>query len=80
MTIQKIYKNGNSLVVAIPKQYLEELNLSEGSQITLDKQKDGLLLSAKKQSLANEINPEFAERVQNFIKNHRAVLEELAKR
>ena len=39
MLMQKIRKSGNSLVVTIPKEELERLNLREGDTVSLELRK-----------------------------------------
>ncbi len=36
MEIRKIFKNGNSIVVAIPRQFVEEMELSPGDFVSME--------------------------------------------
>jgi len=80
MLVQTIYRNGNSLAVTIPKQYLEDFALKEGSQIVLEKKEDGILLTTKKHALAPDVDAKFMHMVDSFIQDHEDVLRELAQK
>ncbi|KKQ14935.1 MAG: hypothetical protein US28_C0026G0013 [Candidatus Daviesbacteria bacterium GW2011_GWA1_36_8] len=41
--MQKVFKNGNSLAVTIPKVYAHELSIQTGSGISWSKTEEGLL-------------------------------------
>lgn len=79
MITQKLYRNGNSVAVTIPKEYLEDLNLKEGSEVMVEKQGDGIIVVSKKK-LASDVDPKFMRMVDEFINAHEDVLRELAKR
>lgn len=78
MLTQKLYRNGNSVAVTIPKEYLEELKLKVGSSVILKKEADGLLIISQEKHLASDIDNKFAKLVDEFISDHRDVLQELA--
>lgn len=80
MATQKLYKNGNALVISIPKQYQEELNLSEGSPIQLDKAGDKLIISPQVKNVTATVDAKFAREVEEFMNEHADVLKELANR
>ncbi|HEV2339222.1 MAG TPA: AbrB/MazE/SpoVT family DNA-binding domain-containing protein [Patescibacteria group bacterium] len=80
MLIQKIYKNGNSLAITIPQQYLKELNLQEGSEIVVEKENDTLRIAPKKKILAPDVDTKFMKMVDSFISDHEDVLRELAQK
>lgn len=48
MLIQTLYKNGNSVAVTIPRQYLDDLDLKEGSEVVVEKKEKNLELLQKK--------------------------------
>ncbi len=77
---QKLYKNGNSVAVTIPKPLLEELNLKEGSEVVLEKEGDEITLASKSIKLAGDVDVEFMKMVKEFADKHDDVLRELAKR
>lgn len=78
MLTQKLYKNGNSLAVTIPRQYLEDLNLKEGSEIIVEKTGDSLRIIAKKNVLAPDVDEKFMKMLDSFITDHEDVLNQLA--
>jgi putative addiction module antidote len=80
MITQKLYRNGNSVVVSIPKEYLNELNLSEDSQVIVKKQGDNLIVSRAEQPSNAQVDAKFAQMVDEFMNEHKDVLEELSKR
>lgn len=78
MLIQTLYKNGNSVAVTIPRQYLEELNLKEGSKVVVEKQGKELRIVSKRQALASDVDVKFMKMIDEFIKDHEDVLKTLA--
>lgn len=80
MLTQKLYRNGNSIAVTIPKEYLRELHLDEGSRVVVEKRGSELVVSSKERSKILGVDPQFVKTVDEFIHDHRDVLEELSKR
>ncbi|TSC87589.1 MAG: hypothetical protein G01um10147_567 [Microgenomates group bacterium Gr01-1014_7] len=78
MFTQKLYKNGNSVVVSIPKEYLKKYNLRDGTEVVVE-DKDGIVVTSKKKNTAF-IDSRFARMVDEFINDHEDVLAKLAKR
>lgn len=76
---QKLYRNGNSVAITIPKQLLEELNLKEGSEVEIAKKGNDLIVK-QKQNLASDVDAKFMKMVEEFAEEHDDVLKELAKR
>ena len=79
MFIQKLYRNGNSIVVSIPKEYLKKYNLRDGTEVVVEA-KDGIVVNSRKSKGVASVDPKFARMVDEFINDHRDVLAELAKR
>ena len=80
--IRKIFKTGNSMVVSLPKDALEYLNLSDGAGVTveLDQTEKRIIISpAGFPFVASGVDESFAKQVDIFINQYRAALEELAK-
>lgn len=77
---RRIFKTGNSLAVALPKDTLAELGLSEKAEVTvtLDKRHRQIILRSAKAK--GKVNPAFAGQVSAFIKRYRPALAALAKR
>ena len=80
MLTQKLYKNGNSIAVTIPRQYIEQLNLTEGSEVVVEKKGSELRISSKKKALASDVDIKFMAMLDSFINDHEDVLKQLAKK
>ena len=83
MLTQKLYKNGNSVVVTIPKEYLNDLKLKDGSEVVMEQNMDsGLIIISKKgaQKTDTKISPEFLHWLDSFNKKYAPALRELARR
>lgn len=80
MFTQKLYRNGNSVAVTIPKQILEELNLKEGSEVMLEEAKGEIIIASKGSRLATDVDAKFMKMVEEFALEHDDVLRELANR
>lgn len=78
MLTQRLYKNGNSVAVTIPKEYLEELNLQAGTAVIVKKKGDELIITSKDKHLASDVDSKFAKMVDEFVNDHRDVLQQLA--
>ena len=79
MFTQKLYKNGNSIVVSIPREYLKEYNMRDGTEVIVEN-KEGVLINPKKRRDIASVDSKFARMVDEFINDHEDVLAELAKR
>lgn len=80
MLVQKLYKNGNSVAVTIPKEILKELNLSDGSEVVVKKRGKELIVAPHQKTAAPGVNVKFMKMVDNFVKTHEDVLQELARK
>ena len=78
--IRKIFKTGNSLVISLPKESIKQLGLQEGSEVSvvLESEEGRLIIEPAKQQLV-EIDPDFAQQLNEFIEQYRPALEALAK-
>ena len=76
---RKIFRTGNSMVVSLPKEMLDTLNLQEGGNVSveLDDEHQQILISPVK--TANGVDESFAKQVADFIDEYRPALEALAK-
>lgn len=79
--LRKIFRTGNSMVVSIPKDILDELELSEGEDVSieLDDQHRQIVISPIEKPLAVGVDETFAKQVDEFIREYRPSLEALAK-
>ena len=79
MLTQKLYKNGNSVAVTIPKDYLKSLGLRDGSQVLVRQRGKELVVAPKKVAKTGGVNTKFMKMVDEFMNEHEDVLEQLAK-
>jgi antitoxin MazE len=79
--LRKIFRTGNSMVVSIPKDILDELQISEGEEVSveIDSQQRQIVISPVAKSIATGIDETFAKQVDDFIEKYRPALESLAK-
>jgi antitoxin MazE len=79
--LRKIFRTGNSMVVSIPKDILDELKLSEGEDVSveLDRKQRQIVISRVEKPLAVGVDETFVRQVDEFIKEYRPALEALAK-
>lgn len=77
--IRSVFKSGNSLVVALPGQLLDELHLREGSEVdvALGSHGDSIEISPVEKPV---ISPDFAKKVDEFIQAYRPALDALSQR
>lgn len=79
--LRKVFKTGNSLVVSLPKEALELLGISKGSNVSiyLDRGNRQIILSPVEAPVAAAgVDEEFARQVTEFIEQYRTTLEALA--
>ncbi len=79
---RKVFKSGNSMVVSLPREITEYLQIRAGSEvsISLDRVRGRIVIEpAELPTAAASITPEFARQVADFIEEYRPALEELAK-
>jgi antitoxin component of MazEF toxin-antitoxin module len=80
--LRKIFKTGHSLVVALPKDMLELLGISEGAKVSvnLDRENRRIIISPARQSLVIlGVDEAFAQQVAEFVEQYRPALEALSK-
>ncbi|MFO7944242.1 MAG: AbrB/MazE/SpoVT family DNA-binding domain-containing protein [Anaerolineales bacterium] len=80
---RKIFKTGNSLVVSLPKDVIEYLEIGEGAEVDLklDREQRRIVIEpAENRAEVSGIDSEFTRQVADFIEEYRPALEELAKK
>ena len=78
--VRKIFKTGNSFVIALPRESLQLLGLKEGSEVNVAiDQDEGRIIIERAQPLLADIDGTFAQQVNDFIEQYRPALEALAK-
>jgi antitoxin MazE len=79
---RRLFKTGNSIVISLPQEALESLNLKAGADVALeiDRQNQQVIIKPADIPLAVAgIDEDFARQVNEFIESYRPALEELAK-
>jgi putative addiction module antidote len=80
--LRKVFRTGNSVVISLPREALEYLNIQEGTEIEvdLDRENRQVILKPVEVSLATSgVDEKFALQVAEFIEQYRPALQELAK-
>ena len=80
--IRQLFKTGNSVVLSLPKEVLDDLGVKVGESINLEldsEQRRVILTPVEKPIAIAGVNEEFARQVDAFIQQYRHALEELAK-
>jgi putative addiction module antidote len=79
--LRKIFKTGNSVVVSLPKEAIEYLQINEGSEVNIevDRESRQIIITPANPSRIEGVDQEFARQVTEFIEQYRPALEELAK-
>jgi antitoxin component of MazEF toxin-antitoxin module len=83
MPTQKLYKNGNSVAVTIPKDYLKALKLNDESEVLVMHDADAGTLTIspnRPKKPQSTITPEFLKWLDKFNKQYGPALKELAKK
>ncbi len=76
----KVFKNGNSLAVTVPKAYAHQLSIRDGSKIEWQQTEEGLLLVHEKRAKKpTEIDPKVAELIDKIDKKYTQVWDDLSK-
>jgi antitoxin MazE len=79
---RKVFKTGNSLVVSLPKEVLDALGVSDGSEVSveLDRPNGQIVIRPSRLSPDTGVNEGFARQVSDFIEEYRPALKALAKK
>lgn len=80
--LRKVFRTGNSVVISLPREVLDYLNIREGAgiEINLDREHRQVILKPVEVPLAMPgVDETFAHQVAEFIEQYRPALEELAK-
>ncbi len=77
--LRKIFKTGNSMVVSLPREILEPLGVSDGSEVSVELEDGKIVIRPMQQSVLG-VDEEFARQLAEFIDEYRPALDALAKR
>ena len=80
--LRKVFRTGNSVVVSLPREALDYLDIQEGTQIEVDLDRENRQVIIKPVEMplaASGVDEKFAHQVAEFIEQYRPALQELAK-
>ncbi|MGA7672356.1 MAG: hypothetical protein WBW04_18180 [Nitrolancea sp.] len=78
--LRKIFRAGNSVVVALPREVMTEAGIAEGHEVSVefDREHGGILVRPVAHE-ATAVDPEFVRQVAGFIDRYRPALDALAR-
>ena len=78
--VRKIFKSGNSIVVSIPKEMLDSLNMAEGAEVDVEFDESRKVITiAPTEITVRSVDQTFARQIDEFILQYRPALEALAR-
>lgn len=78
--MRKVFKNGNSLVVTVPKVYAHQLSIKAGSKIEWNTTNEGITLTPKKSmKKALHIDPQVAKLIKKLSRKYAGVWQDLSR-
>ena len=80
--LRKVFRTGNSIVISLPREVLEYLDIREGAEIEVNLDRDNrqvIIKPVEMPPVASGVDEKFAHQVAEFIEQYRPALEELAK-
>ena len=81
MVQQKVIRVGNSIGITISREQRDKFDLQVGDSVSVeDTAKQLIITPVRKKKRSTTVTPEFAKVVEEFIEEHKDVLEALAKR
>jgi putative addiction module antidote len=79
---RKLFRSGNSIVLALPRELIEPLGIGEGDvvAVNLDRESRQITITPVQREKLPGVDEEFARQVAEFIEEYRPALLELARR
>jgi antitoxin MazE len=80
--IRRLFKTGNSIVLSLPKEVLDDLGVKDGDSVNLEldrEQRRVIITPVEKPMVIAGVSEDFARQVHEFIQQYRPALDELAK-
>ena len=78
--LRKVFKTGNSIVVSLPKELLEPLGVTEGTDVSVELDREhGQIVIRPSLPIVAGVDEDFAQQLNQFINEYRPALEALAK-
>jgi antitoxin MazE len=70
--LRKVSRNGNSLVVSLPKDVLEPLGVHDGADVSveLDRKNRQIIIRPAEMPLIGDLSEEFGRQVDQFIEEY----------
>ncbi len=81
--LRKVFRTGNSIVISLPREALDYLNIHEGAEVSveLDRVSRRLVISpVNAVHLVPGVDETFTHQIAEFISQYRPVLEQLSGR
>ena len=80
--LRKVFKTGNSLVVSLPKDLLDPLEMRDGTEVSveLDRKNHQILIRPTEMPFTAGLSEEFARQVSEFIEEYKPALDALAQK
>ena len=78
--MRKVFKNGNSLAVTVPKVYVHQLSIRDGSKVEWRKTEEGLVLTTERTGKKpDEIDPKVVKLINKLSKKYAGVWQDLSR-
>lgn len=78
--MRKVFRNGNSLAVTVPKTYVHELSIRDGSLVEWKTSEEGLILTTPRVGKKpSEIDPHVAKLIKKLSKKYAGVWQDLSR-
>lgn len=78
--MRKVFKNGNSLAVTVPKVYAHQLSIRDGSKVEWRKIEEGLILTTERTGKKpSEIDPAVVKLINKLSKKYAGVWQDLSR-
>ena len=80
--LRKVFKTGSSLVISLPKDLLEPLGMTDGTEVSveLDRKNHQILIRPTEKSFTAGLSEEFARQVSEFIEEYKPALDALTQK
>jgi antitoxin MazE len=79
--LRRLFKTGNSIVLSLPREMLDELKLADGDDVSimLESEEHRIVVTkVEKPVSATGIDEDFAGHLTEFMEEYRSALEELS--
>ncbi len=81
--LRRLFKTGNSVVLSLPREMLDALNLADGDEVNLALEEENgrrlIVTKVEKTTPATGVDADFSGHLEEFINQYHSELEELSK-